>query len=226
MEVEAWHPELEADEASGTDTDFDSASDFNDSIETRLLQTTAFIALGFEIDAGVTFFGKIGYAWSTMEQDIGAGSVLGPPDQQQGGVLDPYVAFGFGAEVRREVGQNMVVLGRAQFIMGQGDVKDYIYHDELVEGDFLYRRIEFRGAFGYQMETATLYFGARFNLLLVELDVERVVPGEDYDVEYELDTPVGIFAGVMSRLGERANWHAEVGFVDGISFEVGAGMDF
>jgi hypothetical protein len=227
METEVLSAKIEASKASGTDPDFDNSSDFNDSIDTTLQQAIPWLAGGYELDFGLTIYAKLGFAYTTLIQDIGSGSVLGPPDIREGGGLDPYLAFGFGAGFRREVSPDFLILGRFELTMGTGDFKDYVFQDTRGDGDYTFQRVEFKVAGGYQLEALTLYAGARYNLITMNLDLEENVPGpESFDADFEFATPFGVFIGACSRLGERTSWHMEIGFVDALSVEVGAGLDF
>ncbi len=227
LELEAFDAVLKADKANGTDTDFDSSSDFNSSIDTTLRAAIPWLAGGYEFDFGLTLYAKLGYAHATLRQDIGSGSVLGPPDIQQGGGFDPFFAFGFGADFRREVSRDFVILGRAEFTMGRGDFENYLLQDTLGDGDVDWQRITLRVAAGYQTEICVVQAGLRFSQLTFTVDLEEQVPGpESFEVDYVYDTPVGLFIGASNRLGERVSWRAEIGFIDAISVEVGVGLDF
>lgn len=229
MEIEIFRGQLEADSASGTNTPEHTTDGFNDDIDTFLQQGIAWVAGGYELDLGLTIYGKLGYAFPTVIQDIDASSIIaGASDERRSAGLDPFFAYGIGVSFRREMPGGLILLGRAEWTAGTADVDNTDYHDlGDTDGDYEYRRLEVKGAVGFQTELAAPYAGLRYNLLRVDLDLEEPgVAPDNFNVEYELKTPIGVFAGVTGRVADRTIWHAEIGFVDALTVEVGVGLAF
>lgn len=228
FETELLRGQLEATSASGTDPVTHTEDVFNDDIDTFLQQGIAWVAGGYELDMGLTIYGKLGYAFPTLIQEMDPGSILVGTDVHVEASPEPFVTLGLGVSLRRELAGGLVVLGRAEFTAGSGDCNDVIYHDiGPADGDFDYRRLEIKAAVGLQSEHASPYLGVRYNWITVTMDLTETGAGpESLDVDYELKTPIGVFLGVTGRVADRTLWHAEIGFVDAITFEAGVGMAF
>lgn len=225
-EVELFRGELEVDGASGNAPEMDSESDFKSGIDTTLQQGIFWIAAGYEMNMGVMVYGKLGYSFPAMIQEIGSGSVFGPPGVRQGGGIDPFVAYGLGLSFHTEPSGGVLLLGRVEWTTGRGDLDNYLFQNVAGDGDFDYTRLELRAAIGYPSQMLVPYVGVRYNMLAIEMDLSD---GTDaFDVEYEMDTAVGLFVGVTGRVvqAQSSLWHVEAGFVDALTAEVGVGLSF
>lgn len=218
---------LEATDASGTDPDFDAASDFKSDIDAWLVQSTGWINGGYEFDFGLTVYGKLGFAFPTLVEDIDAASpIVGGTDVREDVVIDRMPVYGLGLGFRRVIGPSVVVLGRLEYTLGSGEVNNASYHTLFGDGDYEFSRLELKGAVGLLTDLVVPYLGVRYNMLTVKLDYTEIGGPDTFDVEYELDTPVGVFVGVTDRVGERIRWNVEIGVIDAFTFEVGVGLAF
>lgn len=229
LSMETIRAPLEATDASGSNPVTHTKDAFNDDIETFLQQSLATVNFGYEVDQGITIYGKLGFAYSTLVQDTEITSAVGGPDRR-GGAIDPYLVYGVGASFSQAAGGQNFFFGRLELTAGEGDIDgDYSYHDVSGDGDVSFARVEGRVGFGTYLESAAAYIGLRYNHLIMTLSLDDTPAAPpDFEVDYAYDTPVGIFFGVGSKPGDRIIWHAEIGFIDNddFSFEAGAGVAF
>jgi len=225
--TELFGGELEAANASGNDPLFDSESDFNSDVDAWLVQASAWLNAGYELNFGLTIYGKVGFIFPTLVEDIDQASpVSGINDERHDVVVDRMIAYGLGLGFRRQFGTSVVGLARLEYTLGSGDVNNSTYHTVFGDGDYDYSRLEVRAAVGFLTDLGIPYLGVRYNMLEAKLDHSEIGGTDTFDVEYELDTPIGVFLGITERLGERVRWSIEVGLLDAFTFEVGAGLAF
>ena len=180
LTIETIRVPLEATDASGTDPAYNDDDDFNTNIDTFLQQSTSILNIGYQADPTLVVFAKAGYAYTSMIQDTGPGSIVGGPARLGGG-LDPYFVYGMGLSYHQAGATKSAIFGRAEMTFGDGEMdSNYSFHSITGSGDLTFKRFEARVGFIHQMPTANAYVGVRYNLLQMEIKMNAAGGGNSF----------------------------------------------